>query len=99
MREELLNKRVSFRLRHRVLEHFEGTPKLEELARNLRNELPLREVRVADQAQQSLGRVLDLETLVRAKEAMNRDHDRITVRQLREIQRRTRLRRQFPDQL
>jgi hypothetical protein len=33
-------------------------------------------------------RVLDLETLIRAKEAMNRDHDRVTVRQLREIQRR-----------
>ena len=44
-------------------------------------------------------RILDLETLVRAKEAMNRDHDRVTVRQLREIQRRTRLRRHFPDQL
>jgi hypothetical protein len=26
--------------------------------------------------------------LIRAKEAMNRDHDRITVRQLREIKRR-----------
>jgi len=26
--------------------------------------------------------------LIRAKEAMNRDHDRVTVRQLREIQRR-----------
>ena len=33
-------------------------------------------------------RVLDLEALVRAKEAMNRDHDRIAVRQLKEIQRR-----------
>ena len=33
-------------------------------------------------------RILDLETLIRAKEAMNRDHDRLTVRQLREIQRR-----------
>ena len=33
-------------------------------------------------------RILDLETLIRAKEAMNRDHDRVTVRQLREIQRR-----------
>jgi len=29
--------------------------------------------------------ILDLEALIRAKEAMNRDHDRITVRQLREI--------------
>ncbi len=28
------------------------------------------------------------ESLIRAKEAMNRDHDRVTVRQLREIQRR-----------
>jgi hypothetical protein len=33
-------------------------------------------------------RILDVETLIRAKEAMNRDHDRVTVRQLREIQRR-----------
>jgi hypothetical protein len=33
-------------------------------------------------------RILDLEALIRAKEAMNRDHDRIAVRQLREIQRR-----------
>lgn len=33
-------------------------------------------------------RLLDLETLIRAKEAMNRDHDRVTVSQLREIQRR-----------
>ncbi len=33
-------------------------------------------------------RILDLETLIRAKEAMNRDHDRVTVKQLREIQRR-----------
>ena len=31
-------------------------------------------------------RVLDIETLIRAKEAMNRDHDRITVRYLKEIQ-------------
>jgi hypothetical protein len=30
-------------------------------------------------------RILDLETLIRAKEAMNRDHDRIALRQLREI--------------
>jgi len=30
-------------------------------------------------------RILDLDALIRAKEAMNRDHDRITVRQLREI--------------
>jgi len=35
-------------------------------------------------------RILDLEALIRAKEAMNRDHDRITVRQLREIKRRQR---------
>jgi hypothetical protein len=33
-------------------------------------------------------RVLDLEALIRAKEAMARDHDRITVRQLKEIQKR-----------
>src|SRR5437867_1334960 len=33
-------------------------------------------------------RILDLDGLIRAKEAMNRDHDRITVRQLREIKRR-----------
>jgi hypothetical protein len=33
-------------------------------------------------------RILDLEALIRAKEAMNRDHDRIAVRQLREIQKR-----------
>jgi hypothetical protein len=33
-------------------------------------------------------RILDLETLIRAKEAMDRDHDRLTVRQLIEIQRR-----------
>jgi len=33
-------------------------------------------------------RILDLEALIRAKEAMNRDHDRITVRQLREIKKR-----------
>ena len=31
-------------------------------------------------------RVLDIEALIRAKEAMDRDHDRITVRQLKEIQ-------------
>jgi hypothetical protein len=31
-------------------------------------------------------RVLDIETLIRAKEAMNRDHDVVTVRHLREIQ-------------
>jgi len=35
-------------------------------------------------------RILDLEALIRAKEAMNRDHDRITVGQLKEIQRRQR---------
>jgi hypothetical protein len=33
-------------------------------------------------------RVLDLEALIRAKEAMGRDHDRITVMQLKEIQKR-----------
>jgi hypothetical protein len=33
-------------------------------------------------------RILGLEALIRAKEAMNRDHDRFTARQLREIQRR-----------
>jgi hypothetical protein len=33
-------------------------------------------------------RVLDIEALVRAKEAMGRDHDRITVKQLKEIQKR-----------
>jgi hypothetical protein len=33
-------------------------------------------------------RILDLESLIRAKEAMNRDHDRVSVRQLREIQKR-----------
>jgi len=31
-------------------------------------------------------RILDIETLIRAKEAMNRDHDRITVKFLKEIQ-------------
>ena len=30
-------------------------------------------------------RILDIETLIRAKEAMNRDHDRITVKHLKEI--------------
>jgi len=33
-------------------------------------------------------RILELDALIRAKEAMNREHDRITVRQLREIKRR-----------
>ena len=33
-------------------------------------------------------RILDIEGLIRAKEAMNRDHDRITVRQLQEIKKR-----------
>jgi len=33
-------------------------------------------------------RVIDLETLIRAKEAMGRDHDRITVKHLKEIQKR-----------
>jgi hypothetical protein len=30
-------------------------------------------------------RIIDMETLIRAKEAMNRDHDRITVKHLKEI--------------
>jgi len=30
-------------------------------------------------------RILDIEALIRAKEAMNRDHDRITVKYLKEI--------------
>jgi hypothetical protein len=34
-------------------------------------------------------RVLDIDALIRAKEAMDRDHDRITVRHLKEIKRRT----------
>jgi hypothetical protein len=29
--------------------------------------------------------IIDMETLIRAKEAMNRDHDRITVKHLKEI--------------
>jgi hypothetical protein len=33
-------------------------------------------------------RVLDLDTLIRAKEAMNRDHDRITVKYLQQIKNR-----------
>lgn len=33
-------------------------------------------------------RILDIDGLICAKEAMNRDHDRITVRQLREIKKR-----------
>jgi hypothetical protein len=33
-------------------------------------------------------RILGLDALIRAKEAMNRDHDRFTARQLREIKRR-----------
>jgi hypothetical protein len=33
-------------------------------------------------------RILDLDGLIRAKDAMNRDHDRITIRQLREIKKR-----------
>lgn len=35
-------------------------------------------------------RILDIDGLIRAKEAMDRDHDRITVRQLREIKKRRR---------
>jgi hypothetical protein len=34
-------------------------------------------------------RVLDLDALIRAKEAMNRDHDKITVKHLLEIQKRS----------
>ena len=30
-------------------------------------------------------KIMDIDTLIRAKEAMNRDHDRITVRHLQEI--------------
>ena len=33
-------------------------------------------------------RILDVDGLIRSKEAMNRDHDRITVRQLKEIRKR-----------
>ena len=33
-------------------------------------------------------RILDIDGLIRAKEAMDRDHDRITVRQLKEIRKR-----------
>jgi hypothetical protein len=33
-------------------------------------------------------RVLDIDTLILAKEAMNRDHDRITARELKEIKKR-----------
>ena len=32
--------------------------------------------------------ILDIDALIRAKESMNRDHDRITAKQLREIKRR-----------
>ena len=32
--------------------------------------------------------ILDIDALIRAKESMNRDHDRITVKQLQEIKRR-----------
>lgn len=35
-------------------------------------------------------RILDIDGLICAKEAMNRDHDRITVRQLKEIKKRQR---------
>jgi hypothetical protein len=34
------------------------------------------------------GGFLDLEALIRAMEAMGRDHDKITVKHLREIQKR-----------
>ena len=33
-------------------------------------------------------RILNIDQLIRAKEAMNREHDRITVKQLKEIQKR-----------
>ena len=33
-------------------------------------------------------RVIDIDTLIRAKEAMNRDHDQITVKELKEIKKR-----------
>lgn len=33
-------------------------------------------------------RVIDIDALIRAKEAMNRDHDRITVKELKEIKKR-----------
>jgi len=31
---------------------------------------------------------MDIDTLIRAKEAMNRDHDQITVKELKEIKKR-----------
>jgi hypothetical protein len=34
-------------------------------------------------------RVLDIDALIQAKEAMGRDHDKITVKQLKEIKRMT----------
>jgi hypothetical protein len=33
-------------------------------------------------------RIMDIDTLIRAKEAMDRDHDRITARELKEIKKR-----------
>ena len=36
-------------------------------------------------------RVLDLETLIKAKESLDRDRDRLAVRQLKEIQKRNRI--------
>jgi hypothetical protein len=33
-------------------------------------------------------RVMDIDALIRAKEAMNRDHDQITVKELKEIKKR-----------
>jgi hypothetical protein len=36
-------------------------------------------------------RVLDIDALIRAKEAMNRDHDRITVKHLKEIKKQQQL--------
>jgi hypothetical protein len=35
------------------------------------------------------GGILNSDALIRAKEAMNRDHNRITVKQLRKIKKRT----------
>jgi len=37
-------------------------------------------------------RILDIDGLIRDKEAMNHDHDRITVRQLREIKKKAAIR-------
>ena len=45
--------------------------------------------RCKSEMQFGICRILDLEALIRANLAINRDHDRITVKQLREIKRRT----------